>query len=433
MGGQTAALSPAASTLPQQQQQHQLQGYCTLAVVTTLLVVSAVVFTATGWINKGYAVQLDTLPAHSQQEQKEQQKQEEPWVCLKTCCYRKRSFTQPPYQGNVPLLGNPGYLDLISTGSFKTLADVVANHPVNPVEPFTHNGVNYGPNITALSNLTAPCLQPSTVVFVESHFFEQAARELLPLINTSFILISHGGDVVLPGDFPWARQLLDDPRLIHWFSMSCKSDHPKLTCLPLGVSMWRYNSPSNNFFILSDLLAQGTHGLVNGIYPSPLHPKPYDKQMVVNFNLGNHHSRAPLYNATCNGTAAPLRNLSTCITYGDPDMTINDFFKQLAQHRFVLSPRGAGPDTYRSYETLLLGSYPIVPPDVAHLYTGLPVLVLPDLQHNISQALLDATYEAFRSRTWEYHTLYLGHWSNLVNAHRTGIDKQYHWEYKVVD
>merc|ERR1712238_335232 len=52
-----------------------------------------------------------------------------------------------------------------------------------------------------------------------------------------------------------------------------------------------------------------------------------------------------------------------------------DVWREYAQHKFVVSPLGVGLDCYRTWETLVLGSIPIVPYSelVDELFDGLPV------------------------------------------------------------
>jgi hypothetical protein len=351
----------------------------------------------------------------------------QPWHCQRTCCWRKQRITKFPYQGNVPTARITG-MDLAHTDSFRGLADITVFNLVDPVDRLSNF---YGKRIWPLDNSTAPCLQPSTTIYVQSHWFSNHfVPEILPLINTTFTLVSHNGDVVLPGDNAAVRALLDDPRLIHWFAMSCASDHPKLTCLPLGPSLWKMTDNTPNFDILAQLLHSGEAGLVQGIFTSRLHPKSPAKQLLVNFNMGNSPTRAPLWQLTCNSSDSPLQSVSTCLEMSHT-RDMRQFFKEVAAHRFVLAPRGAGPDTYRAWETLLLGSYPIVPDqDIAHLYASLPVLVLKDMQHKLTPQLLEQTYVQFSNRGWQYHTLFIGHWFNIVYRHRYGHNKQYRFEYK---
>jgi len=59
--------------------------------------------------------------------------------------------------------------------------------------------------------------------------------------------------------------------------------------------------------------------------------------------------------------------------YGDHDR----YFKELAQYKFVLCPSGNGFDSYRIWETLYVGSIPVVVPDVWCMHWMLQYVLFP--------------------------------------------------------
>ncbi|KAG2486247.1 hypothetical protein HYH03_015071 [Edaphochlamys debaryana] len=167
------------------------------------------------------------------------------------------------------------------------------------------------------------------------------------------------------------------------------------------------------------LLRDG-HGLQNGILPSSQHPK--SKVLLVAFT----HNRT---------------------RYRRDPRRRERLRRQAAQHQFVLSPEGAGMDTFRfatqrmpltsarvhthkAWETLLLGSYPVVfNNSLTPLYDGLPVLVVRNVTE-LTPALL-AAYDAFRGRRWDPAPLYMGHHFAAVGRHRLGQSKEYRLEYRL--
>ena len=92
-----------------------------------------------------------------------------------------------------------------------------------------------------------------------------------------------------------------------------------------------------------------------------------------------HKERAEAHEVFC-GTNSSLRQISSCgfsNTYGVDTSAYNrllEYYKKLAKTRFVVSPLGVGLDSYRSWESLYLGAYPIVrTSSLDELYENLPV------------------------------------------------------------
>ena len=99
----------------------------------------------------------------------------------------------------------------------------------------------------------------------------------------------------------------------------------------------------------------------------------------------------------------------------------------------MLCPRGVGIDTHRTWETLLLGSYPIVESsELDSLFVGLPVLIVRSF-YELTEQLLWETYRAFQRQEqqgqWNYGSIYLGHWHAYLAQWRPGLSKQYKIEY----
>ena len=86
---------------------------------------------------------------------------------------------------------------------------------------------------------------------------------------------------------------------------------------------------------------------------------------------------------------------------------------------------GLGFDTYRLWETLLLGSIPIVESNAGldRTYSNLPVLVVHNYTH-LTPVLLDTAYKCFvkHAHLYNYHHLTEKYWMELVRtAVRTGL------------
>jgi len=86
-------------------------------------------------------------------------------------------------------------------------------------------------------------------------------------------------------------------------------------------------------------------------------------------------------------------------------------------YAFVLSPYGVGPDCHRTWEALTLGCIPIIKScGLDPLFENLPVLLVKKWS-DVTQELLDATIESFKTKTFQYEKLQLEYWLKLMKSH----------------
>lgn len=253
-----------------------------------------------------------------------------PKYCHKRCCWQWEPSTWP-YGGGYPR--NVTAYDLVGIAQSKILADVVVSmslpHPPDwPVMNKFHISM-------------IDCIQPGTIIFVETPdlpFFFQNVFDKLP---NPFILLTGDSDQSAPARF---LSFLNDKKILHWSAMNCDVDArliPKLSCLPLGVSHWASLSP------LLALMRIG-QGIFEGVFPSLLHPKnaPGRPLIFASFSV-RAGVRQQLWNLACS-TGGRLRNITTCSAdFGSQTLPVKETLLHAAKHAFVLSPPGIGLDTWR--------------------------------------------------------------------------------------
>lgn len=99
-------------------------------------------------------------------------------------------------------------------------------------------------------------------------------------------------------------------------------------------------------------------------------------------------------------------------------------FIEAAESKFILCPSGLGYDTYRLWETLLLGSIPIVESNSGfdRTYSMLPVLVVKNFSY-VTPQLLNKAYPCFEKyiHSFQFSQLHLEYWFQLIQtAVKTG-------------
>jgi len=107
-----------------------------------------------------------------------------------------------------------------------------------------------------------------------------------------------------------------------------------------------------------------------------------------------------------------LESLTSWIKDQQPTLTGRKKF--LEDIDFVLCPRGNGIDTHRLWETLYMGSIPIVIySDVHKNLLDLPILFVNNW-NEISYDFLLEQLSTIKSKTWNMEKLNISYWINLM-------------------
>ena len=90
---------------------------------------------------------------------------------------------------------------------------------------------------------------------------------------------------------------------------------------------------------------------------------------------------------------------------------------EISSSKFVLCPSGLGFDTYRLWETIMLGAIPIVEsnPGFDRAYSMLPVLVVKNYT-DVTPVMLENIYPCFyrNAHRFNYQILTRSHWIKLI-------------------
>nr|MBA3284567.1 hypothetical protein [Nitrosopumilus sp.] len=155
-------------------------------------------------------------------------------------------------------------------------------------------------------------------------------------ITVPYIIVSHGDfrDTTLNENLRY----LDDKKIIAWFSAHPPQlSHPKYFPIPLGV---------NQEIKKRCLDPEETNNLFKKLRNSP-------KTKLVSgfFNLSGLPERKNIKDF--------FKNKDFCYI-SEKKLSFDSYLEGLASSIFTLSPRGLGPDCYRTWEALLVGTIPIV-------------------------------------------------------------------------
>lgn len=187
-----------------------------------------------------------------------------------------------------------------------------------------------------------------------------------------------------------------------WFSTN--SCHPEVNPLPLGLGNSYCNVTAK-----ADLLAE--YG-----------GRPKTSLLYVNFRPEtNPEVRMPLWNSF--GSS----DWSRSVTRHAGNVSKEEYVSALASHRFALCPRGNGIDTHRMWESLYVGTIPVVERDPAlESFSDLPILFVEQLE-GLDPGFLEAKYQEMVARQWNWEKLFLPWWRVKFQEERDAIEERVSW------
>lgn len=222
------------------------------------------------------------------------------------------------------------------------------------------------------------------LIFLRARYTQKFFEQVVPRIQEPFIIIAHGE--YLDGCQDYFSHYLDHPKLMAWFGTHpCSLAHRKFHPIPLGVWPHRplYQKKAEMASLFAQLRATHKKKLVYANFADWVHPERKKvKDLFADQAYCTFRSRIPFV----------------------------EYLHEMAEHKFTFSPRGLGPDCYRTWEALLVGSIPIV--RRSHLdpmYEGLPVLIV-DEWEIIDQQFLEKKYEEMTAKNYDLRKLSIEYW-----------------------
>ena len=252
------------------------------------------------------------------------------------------------------------------------------------------------------------------IIFVRD--IELFMKEMHPKIQVPYTMLTHGEyrDTVME----YHLSYLDDPKIIAWFSIHPPLiGHPKFFPLPLGTKQDEDVYKNR----------QQVHTTIKKVRKNEK-----SKMLYMNMSLEQDPERVACHKL--------LSEKPFCCNRSKK-ISFIDYLEEMSQYKFAVSPRGWGPDCYRTWEALLVGTIPIVRrcqfdqyiargSDVAdcgqtcsltsdqgsqldRLYEDLPILVI-DEWEEITEEFLEQKYAEIQAKTSRREKLYLEYWKQKI-------------------
>lgn len=208
-----------------------------------------------------------------------------------------------------------------------------------------------------------------------------------------------GQDLIITGhsDYGITNELVQyfSPKV--WWTINKQTYDPRVHSLPLGITNNTNESDLHSIYGNLDSMIEVMNETKN------------DKNLVyMNFNINTHEERRGVFR---------LFQDKSWVTRGIIENTLDGrtrFLREIRNHTFVVCPRGNGVDTHRLWETLYMGSIPIVKRDVVnHEFQDLPICFIDDW-NEVNIEFLQKEKARIYSRQWSLDKLKVSYWINKI-------------------
>jgi len=264
----------------------------------------------------------------------------------------------------------PDSYPYITGDGFRNLADHIYDN--------AHPDIN--PNI----------IKDRDIIFIGDSRTLKFLMEIHPLINAHYVLITHNGDEVIDLE----RITLADDKVIKWYGINVTVNHPKVIPLPIGIE-------NKHFYVCG----------ITSIFDKVI-AKKYRKisRIFYGFTVStNTFEREPALKALTKHNLAV-----TSKTW----LNFKKYLNHSATYQFVASPPGSSIEGHRTWETLYIGSIPIVKESITIDYfqkLGVPLLSIKswDEIKDITEKQLGNRFIAI-TEEFDRSTIFMDYWINKI-------------------
>jgi hypothetical protein len=250
------------------------------------------------------------------------------------------------------------------------------------------------------------------VILVKTEYVDAYIPWLLSFPYPYVLLTTCNNDYCMPYEsFPPHVQkkklhdsLLACANMTCWMTKNPSIRHPKVTGLPLGPK-WQYQS--------YDFFGEDKQRILKILHrhcmtPLVLFESEKPNFMYVNFDVTT--TKLPFYKPHTN-----MRELllNRCMQEGfevSPSCEYEVYLQDLKTYKFCMAPPGRGIDTHRVWESLMVGTIPVVVTSpLDSLYEELPVVIIKNVSQ-ISKEYLEKEYLNLKKRKYTFEQLYAPYW-----------------------
>jgi hypothetical protein len=230
-------------------------------------------------------------------------------------------------------------------------------------------------------------IQDGELVWVRLSWLPSFVRQVLPLIQARFILVTGDSDSCVPSELKsQAQAILECPKVAHWFTQNYDGSMAteKISPLPIGIDFHMqaerpiWGEPVSSPAPQERTLKSIQKGLA--LCADRIQKVYVDFAWQQGWGLRHHRRYHPLKGTRFHESRRRIaRKMSKneCVFCQPGPLPRSQMWQERGQYAFVLSPHGMGLDCHRTWEALALGHIVLVPSSsLDTLYSGLPVVAL---------------------------------------------------------
>lgn len=279
------------------------------------------------------------------------------------------------YKGSTDKRNHPGHYPFISYLTFRNMCDIIIDDATERFDP--------------------DCVKLGDTIYINVWYLDWFVEHVHDHIPHPYILVS--GDVGGWIPHPQLSKLLYDPKLAAWFCRNMVfSYHPKLFQIPMGqdLGLFWLEDPAVSKPLLDTM--QSKNYLKKHLLYMCHYPRKFgDRDTVVKL-----FENQP-YCFSRNHSYEPFAFLDR-----------GQFYEEMAQSKFVLSPLGLETDCVRTWEALVLGTIPIVEHTFLDAsYDRLPVVMVHDW-NEVNEEFLNNKYNELKDRKSD--EIFFDYWAHLI-------------------
>ena len=181
-----------------------------------------------------------------------------------------------------------------------------------------------------------------------------------------------------------------------WYGINVEKGLENIYAVPLGVDT-HSDGVEDRARIMYEVINDGTpRGQIK------------DKLAYMNFNAYTYLQERAIIDLQFKNTPWVTAQVNQRLPY-------REYCENLKGHKFTFCPRGNGPDTHRFWESIYLGSIPIVLdyPEMECFFEKLPVLKVKSWD-NLTDDLLEMEYERIHETDYDFSIMRMGYWKDLI-------------------
>lgn len=231
-------------------------------------------------------------------------------------------------------------------------------------------------------------MKDGDIVFVKTDMLSSFFQNIHSKIPKKYILITHNSDDPAALTF---RHHLEEEKIIAWLGQNPTFEHPKFHIIPLGIANieWAHGNPSS----FAKMQAKKNQ---------------IPKQYFVYLNFSETHpDRKILYD---------FFSKKAFCSVARKWLSLEEYLLDVLKSEYVLSPRGNGLDTHRTFEALLMGTIPIVQHSpLDPFFVDMRVLLI-DNWFDITEEFLRKQLPLLKMKSNNDQKLYLNYYIDLIKS-----------------